>query len=247
MTLKTFIVEDEPHVRDEIKYLLSRYDRIQIVGEADSALDAISGIHTLLPDVVFLDIRLNDAIDGIALGKKIAEVNPAIKIVFVTAFDDRAIEGFELGAVDYVLKPFSEERLGKTIERLLQDAPARQEPAASTLYGKTGDKIILKKNEIWKLLDIGEICYFQSRDHITIAVTETDIYTLNYTLRELDEQLPPEKFLRTHKSFIVNVGFIHEIIPWFNYTYKIALKNNKEEIPVSRSYMKKFKSTLLMY
>lgn len=244
MTLRVFIVEDEAHVRDEIKYLLGRYKHIQVVGEADNSLDAICGVNSLRPDVVFLDIKLHDLIDGIALGNKIAEVQPAVKIVFVTAFDDRAVEGFEMGAVDYVLKPFSEERLAKTIDRLSQDAPAGPQPPNPSTYGKTGDKIILKKNEVWKLLDLHEIYFFQCMDHTTQAVTESDEFNLNYTLRELENTLPREKFIRTHKSFIVNVDYIHEIIPWFNYTYKIALKNERGEIPVSRSYMKKFKSTL---
>ncbi len=244
--LKVFIVEDEAYVRDEIKYLLARYDRLEVIGEADNPFDAICEVHSLKPDVVFLDIKLHGDIDGVALGRKIAEAHPSTRIVFVTAFDDRAVDGFELGAVDYVLKPFSEERLSKTVERLLQDTPAPPANVPFSPSARANDKIIMRKNQIWKLVDIGDIYYFQSQDHATLAVTETDAYTLNYTLRELENQLPPDKFLRTHKSFIVNADYIHEIIPWFNYTYKIALKSEKGEIPVSRSYMKKFKSTLVM-
>lgn len=244
--MKAFIVEDEVYVRDELRYLLSRYDRLDVVGEADNPFDAICGIHNLKPDIVFLDIKLHDTIDGVALGRKIAEADPAVRIVFVTAFDDRAVEGFELGAVDYVLKPFSEARLAKTVDRLLQDGPADSADPSVPHPGRTSEKIIMRKNEAWKPVDIGEICYFQSQNHTTLAVTGTDDYQLNYTLRELERQLPPGKFLRTHKSFIVNLDCIHEIVPWFNYTYKIVLKNGRGEVPVSRSYIKKFKSTLLM-
>lgn len=242
---KVFIVEDEVYVRDEIRYLLGGYDRLEVVGEADNPFDAICGIHSLQPDIVFLDIKLHSTVDGIALGRKIIEADPAVRIVFVTAFDDRAVEGFELGAVDYVLKPFSAERLAKTVERLLHEAPSAL-PDASSPSGRTSDKIIMKKNGVWKLVDVGDICYLQSRDHTTLAVTKTDVYSMNHTLRDLEKQLPPDRFLRTHKSFIVNLNCVHEIIPWFNYTYKIVLKDEKGEIPVSRGYIKRFKSTLIM-
>lgn len=240
MKLKVFIVEDEICVRDEIKYLLGRYSTLEIVGEADNSFDAVRRILSLKPDVVFLDIKLGEAVDGITLAQTLQEMSPAIRIVFVTAFEDYAVRGFELNAVDYVLKPFNEARLAKTVERLLQNRPADNLPASA---GRHGDRIIMKKNLGWKLVDIPDIYYFQSQDHVTLAVTETDTYTLNYTLRELELQMPAT-FLRTHKSFIVNVEFIHEIVPWFNYTYRITLKNNRGEIPVGRSYMKKFKSTL---
>lgn len=240
--LKVLIVEDEAYVRDEIKYMLSRYDRLTIAGEADNPFDAICEVHKVKPDIVFLDIKLHDAIDGIELGKRIVQAAPHVRIVFVTAFDDRAIDGFEVGAVDYVLKPFSEERLSKTIERLLpEDAEDKHK---KTLSRRGSDKIIMKKNQIWKPVDVADICYFKSSDHVTTAVTADDSYTLNLTLRELEDTLPPGLFLRTHKSFIVNLDCIHEIIPWFNYTYKIILKDRPEEIPVSRNYMKQFKATL---
>lgn len=242
MTLKVFLVEDETYVRDEIKFALGKYGELEIVGEADNSLDAICNIQNLRPDVVFLDIKLGD-INGITLGKKILEMNPRIKIVFVTAYDYYAVEGFELDAVDYVLKPFSEDRLKKTVERLLQtqSAPLRIAPIHQS------EKLIMKKNQIWKLVDVADIYYFQANGHKITAVTLSDAYNLNYTLRELERLLPTGKFLRVHKSIIVNSDYIDEIIPWFNYTYKIALKNAKGDIFVSRNYLKQFKATLKIF
>lgn len=240
MPQRVFIVEDEAYVRDEIKYMLAAYDQLEIVGEADNSLDAICCIQELKPDVAFLDIKLGD-IDGITLAKKIVAILPDIRLVFVTAFDSYAVAGFELNAVDYVLKPFSEERLAKTVERLQRDLPAEN---ATPGPEKGNDRLIVKKNHVWKLIEIADIHYFQSQDHATLAVTEDDAYTLDYTLRELEAQLRPDRFLRTHKSFIVNLDRVHEIIPWFNYTYKIRLKNRSDELPVSRSYIKKFKAAL---
>lgn len=244
MTQKVFIVEDEPCVRDEIKYMLGRYDQLAVAGEADNAFDAICAIQSLRPDIVFLDIQLGD-IDGIALAKKITELDLSIKLVFITAFENYALEGFELNAVDYVLKPFSEQRLDKTVERLLQDQHA---PAPPPLPANSGaNRIMVRQNNNWRLLDIEDILYFQSQDHLTLAYTLKDAYSLNSTLRELEQQLPPSDFLRTHKSFIVNLRQINEIIPWFNYTYKITLRQKGVEIPVSRSYIKKFKATVTFF
>ena len=239
---KIFIVEDELYVRDEIKFMLKNYASLEIVGDADNSLDAVIGIQNTNPDVVFLDIKLGD-LDGITLAKKIIGMKKDIKIVFVTAFDHYAVEGFELNAVDYVLKPFSEERLAKTVKRITHDESA--EPK-TTIPSKTNDKLIMKDNKVWKIVDIKDICYFQSQDHVTTAVTISGAYTLGYTLRDLEEQLPGNTFIRIHKSFILNVGFIDEIIPWFNYTYKISVKNGCGELPIGRSYMKKFKSALML-
>lgn len=237
--MKVFLVEDETYVRDEIKFMLEKYEQLEIVGEADNSFDAICSIEKLRPDVVFLDIKLG-GIDGIRLGRKIMEMDQRIRIVFVSAYDHFAVEGFELDAVDYVLKPFSEERLAKTVERLTQQRPVPHTVAAAA----KSEKLIMKKKQIWKLVDISDICYFRASDHKITAVTANDEYKLNYTLRELEQQLPAGKFLRVHKSIIVNSDYIDEIIPWFNYTYKIMLTGGKGEIFVSRNYIKQFKATL---
>lgn len=241
MALRVFLVEDEAYVRDEIRFMLEKYDRLEIVGEADNSFDAIFSIQNLRPDVVFCDIKLGD-VDGITLAKRIAELDPRIRIVFVTAYEGFAVKGFELDAVDYVLKPFSEERLAKTVGRLLAPKPS----PARAVQAQKSEKLIMKKNDKWKLVDASEIYYFQAEGHKIAAITTKDVYSLSYTLKGLERILPSGKFLRVHKSVIVNTDYIDEIIPWFNYTYKIKLKNNHDEIFVSRSYIKRFKSTLMI-
>lgn len=237
--IKVFLVEDETYVREEIRFLLEKYEQLEIIGEADNSFDAFCSIQDLRPDVVFLDIKLDD-VGGITLGKKIAETNPDIKLVFVTAYEHFAVEGFELNAVDYVLKPFSEERLAKTVERLLE---AKAAPRSSAAFAKN-EKLIMKKNQIWKLVDISDICCLEAHDHKITAITKDAEYSLNYTLRELERLLPSGRFLRVHKSLIVNSDYIDEIIPWFNYTYKVKLKEDRGEVFVSRNYIKQFKAML---
>lgn len=241
MALRVFIVEDEVYVRDEIRFMLEKHDHLEIVGEADNSFDAIFHIQDLRPDVVFCDIKLGD-VDGITLVKKIMELDPEIRIVFVTAYENFAVEGFELNAVDYVLKPFSEERLTKTVERLLRP----KQTQTQAIPAQKSEKLIIKKNDIWKLVKAADICYFQAEGHKITAVTLKDTYSLNYSLRELEQMLPTDKFLRVHKSVIVNTDCIDEIVPWFNYTYKIKLKNMNDDIYVSRNYIKQFKSTLII-
>lgn len=239
MALSVFIVDDEELIRNELKYLLERNPEIEVVGEAESAFEAIIAIKEKRPDAVFLDIKLGE-VDGITLARKIRETEPRIKIVFVTALDNHAVESFELDALDYLLKPVSEERLDRTVARLLENSAGAQ-AAPPAPYA---DRIAVKHNQIWKLIDIGDIYYFNTKDHTTTAHTKSEVYSLNYPLRELEEQLDPENFLRTHKSYIVNVNLIDEIIPWFNYTYKITFREKAEELYVTRSYIKNFKSLL---
>lgn len=239
--LKVFLVEDEAYVRDEIRFMLEKYDGLEIVGEEDNSFDAILKIQSLRPGVVFCDIKLGD-VSGITLAQKIVELDPEIMIVFVTAYEHYAIKGFELNAVDYVLKPFSEERLAKTVERILQ--PKRS--SAPDISSLINEKMIVKKKDIWKLINVADIYYFQADGHRITAVTSKETYRLNYTLRELDSMLPSGRFLRVHKGVILNADYIDEIIPWFNYTYKVKLKNGIGEIFVSRNYIKQFKSTLMI-
>jgi len=244
MTWSALIVDDEPHIREELKFALSDNDKIHIIGEADNAFDAICGIQQLKPDIVFLDIMLG-SIDGIALAKQIINLGLETNIIIVTAFDNYALTGYELNAVDYVLKPFTKDRLARAIDKVMnRNAGQRPDQAGKNTDIEKSKRIVAKKKDNWKLLNVNEVYYFYCREHTVCAETLDDTYTLNITLRTLEQQLDKTSFIRTHKSYIVNINYINEIIPWFNYTYKVTMKHKKSEIPISRNYMKPFKSTL---
>ncbi|MCT4563613.1 MAG: LytTR family DNA-binding domain-containing protein [Maledivibacter sp.] len=246
--LKVLIVDDEKYIRDELKCFLNEYDDIEICGESGEGEEAIELAKSLKPDIVFLDIHLHD-ISGMLVAEKMLEVDTPPYIVFATAYDEYAIQGFQLNAVDYILKPFLEERIKLTIERIRKNIQLirHNKKSNEVLENKkiSLDKLCVKQNNKLILVDTSCIQYIQSINNIIIVNTIDGVYNSNYSLKELEDRLKKIKFIRTHKSYIINLDFIDEIIPWFNYTYKIKVKGIKDcEIPVSRNYMKKFKGIL---
>jgi DNA-binding LytR/AlgR family response regulator len=248
VVLKVLIVDDEKYIRDELKCFLNEYDDIEICGESGEGEEAIELAKSLKPDIVFLDIHLHD-ISGMLVAEKMLEVDTPPYIVFATAYDEYAIQGFQLNAVDYILKPFLEERIKLTIERIRKNIQLirHNKKSNEVLENKkiSLDKLCVKQNNKLILVDTSCIQYIQSINNIIIVNTIDGVYNSNYSLKELEDRLKKIKFIRTHKSYIINLDFIDEIIPWFNYTYKIKVKGIKDcEIPVSRNYMKKFKGIL---
>lgn len=248
--LKSLIVDDEMPAREELKYILSKMENIEVVGEATHGMEALELINKFKPDIVFLDIEM-PKISGIDVARKLLEKNHRPKIIFVTAYDKFAVDAFEVNAIDYLLKPISEERLKKTL-RKINSIKERDEVAD---YGKIkeiieeiqGNKIeYLSRISVYykdKLIPIvtKDIFYITIEDKTTIIVTENKKYEVNWSLNELMEKLNPKDFFRSHKSYIVNLNKIESVEPWFNYTYNINLRDKKEIVPVSRSHTKEFK------
>lgn len=242
--LNILIVDDEKYIRDELKYFLEKYDDVNICGECGEGEEAIEMSKNLEPDVVFLDIELQD-MNGILVARRLLERKKIPFIVFATAYDDYAIQGFEMEAVDYLVKPFLEDRIKVTLDRIRRQYELKRGNSGKTEVDIKLDKLCVNKGERIVLLDIKEIKYIHSVDHNIIVHTLKDKYTCNYTLKELEGRFKSEKLIRTHKGYIVNIDYVNEIIPWFNYTYKIKLKDGENtEIPVSRNYLKQFKNIL---
>jgi len=248
--LKVLIVDDEKYIRNELKYFLEKYDDIQICGECGEGEEALELVKSLKPDIVFLDIQLQD-ISGTLVARKMLESDKPPHVVFATAYDKYAIQGFELNAVDYILKPFLEERIKLTIDRIRDRIKLRDNEINHKKSLEDDeinlDKLCVTKNNKLILIDVSEIQYIESVNNIIAVRTINDVYDCNYSLKELEDKLKKMKFIRIHKSYIVNIDYIDEIIPWFNYTYKIKIKGIADrEIQVSRNYMKKFKRRLGM-
>ena len=246
--LKVLIVDDEKYVRNELKYFLDKYDYIKVCGECDDGEEAIKLVKLLKPDIVFLDIHLQD-MSGMVVARKILEIDKPPHIVFATAYEKYAIQGFELDAVDYILKPFLEERIKVTIDRIRERLKSQNVGINNNRILKheeiSLDKLCVIKGDKLILVDVREIQYIQSINNDIVVHTGKNFYNCNYSLKELEDKLRRMKFLRTHKSYIVNIDYIDEIIPWFNYTYKIKIRGLEDrEVPVSRNYMKKFKRIL---
>ncbi len=245
--IRIFIVDDEKYIRSELRYFLEKYYDTEICGESGDGDEALDMIEKLKPDCVFMDINLQDS-SGMLLARKISEKKDHPFIVFATAYDNYAVQGFELDAIDYILKPFSEERIKLTIERIRKKIS--EENYCYAANGKLEDdnnasleKLCIQKNSKMILLDTSKIMFIKSEKNVVTVHTADSFYECSYSLKDMEDRLRPDKFMRIHKSTIINVDYIEEIIPWFNYTYKIIVKDKKDcEIQVSRNYLKKFKN-----
>lgn len=243
--LRAYIVDDEPLARDELKYLLNRNRQVEIVGESDCVEDALADIAWLKPNVVFLDIELEEE-NGLHLARKLAEINPAPAIVFATAYDEYALQAFDANAVDYILKPFSEERLMKALEKISKlknnDEHVDLSSPAPSKVGCKGKIPVLVDDKII-LLNDEEILYLESSEGKCLIKMMEQFYKVSDALIVLEKKLNKEQFIRVHRSFIVNADHIKEIEPWFNSTYNLIMKDGSK-VPVSRTYIKELRQLI---
>ncbi|MDI1472541.1 MAG: LytTR family DNA-binding domain-containing protein [Thermodesulfovibrio sp.] len=251
MLFSAIVVDDEPYAREELIYILSQFTSCQIVGEAGNAKDCISLYSKFRPDVVFLDIEMPD-MSGIEIAKILAKFNNPPLIVFATAYEDYAIEAFELGAVDYILKPFEEKRIAKTIMRIENLKSNESE------WNRAVDRLshFLEKKKVFKKLPVQQkpgvisfvpyvdIFYCEASEGGVRIFTLKDEYYFDGTLSELETRLKEEGFMRVHKSFIINLKRIEAVLPWFKGTYWIVIEGKKTQIPVSKSIIKELKEIL---
>lgn len=229
--MNCIIVDDEYPAREELKYFIQEFSNIKIEAEFDDSIKALEYIEKNKPDIAFLDINMSK-LDGMALGRIINGFKKKIIIVFITAYKEYAVNAFEVEAFDYLLKPYSEERIVNTLVRLEK----------SNLNDKCiSNKITLKKGNKFKVISICDICYCEAHERETNVYTNKEKYTENYSISEFYKKLPKDNFFKSHRSYIINLEKITEIIPWFNNTYMVKLENINEEIPVSRNNINEFK------
>lgn len=253
IVLKVIVVDDELPARDELKYLLSAISDIDIIGETDNGPAAIALAASQSPDVVFLDVQMR-GMNGIETAQVLRTIIPNSLIVFATAYDEYAIKAFEVGAVDYLLKPFDGERVTATIERIRKLKPEEWVSAASRVdtailaTTKTAlPKLPVEKNGKIVLINYSDILYAHTQSGSVIVVTATGDYCYQGTLTDLKERLRDTTLMRVHKSFVVNMEKVEEVIPWFKGTYWLKLpgeKNSGVEIPVGKSQIKEIKDIL---
>lgn len=237
--IRTIIVDDEKFIRDELKYFLSKIEDVEIVGETGEGDQVMSLIKEKNPDIIFLDIELRYA-NGMTIARNIMDMENPPQIIISTAYDKYAVMGFEISVADYILKPFSLDRIKRAIKKAVGNIDDK------TISGKNNDDEILRKIAVCRenrmfLIDISDVYYFESKGNDVEIVTLSYVYKAAMTLKSLENSLDENKFIRIHKSFIVNADYIDEIIPWFNYTCKILLKDSMGELMVSRSNYKDFK------
>jgi two-component system LytT family response regulator/two-component system response regulator LytT len=251
--ISTLIVDDEPLARNELSYLLKDFPEVELVGSGTNGVEAVKLIEDLEPDLVFMDVQM-PGLDGLGVIRQLREKEiPLPYFVLATAFDNYAIEAFRLEALDYLLKPIDKERLSETIQRaqrFLQEKSATAakmpEPAPVSRPDLKRSKILVRSGGRSFIVDAQEIVYATINDGLITIVTSTLEGESNYrTIEELQSNLDPESFWRVHRSFLVNINRIREVIPWFKSSYQIRMDDKKQtEIPVSRVQTKRLRSLL---
>lgn len=248
MKLRALIVDDEYPARQELRYALSKFDDVEIVGEAANAQEALELIKALDYSVLFLDISM-PGMDGLELGAAIQELNDPPYVVFVTAYDEYALGAFDVNAIDYILKPIEETRLRMAVNKVLK---ATQEPATSVQPKPVEeippikiDRIPAETNGKTILVSLSDIVYaYTERDSVYLK-TFKDVLSTNFTLKELESRLDQSIFFRAHRCCLVNLRRVKEIIPFFNGTYTLVLDDKDgSEVPLSRAQAKKLRKIL---
>jgi two-component system response regulator LytT len=261
MPLNALIVDDEKPARDELLFLLKSFPDVTVVGTGKNGLEAVALIKERNPDLVFLDVQM-PGLDGFGVIQKLMDRKVKLPhIVFATAYDHYAVKAFEVNAVDYVLKPFDKQRLGRAIDRAKRSRDADSSPTERlemlvTNMGAMGApprpnavvKLLLKAQGRLILVDATDmVCASIADGTITIATREFE-GTSNYrTIEELSESLDPDIFWRPHRSHLVNINHIKEILPWFKSSYMLKMADKRQaEIPVSRAQTKRLRELLKM-
>ncbi|GGB62466.1 response regulator [Virgibacillus dakarensis] len=236
--IQVLIVDDERYARDELKHLLSNFASIQVVGEADSGSDAVLKALQLQPDVVFLDVEM-PKINGMEAAKSLRKLKKVPFIIFATAYPEFAAEAFRLEALDYLLKPYDEDQLKQTVQRIENKFLHSQE-SGDTKFGKLA---IESEGEIHYLFP-KEILYIYHENKFSKIVTKKDAFQVKITLKELESRLAPYSFFRIHKSYLVNLNYVSRLTPWFNGAYLLELDDSDEKLSVSRNYVKTLRKRL---
>jgi two-component system, LytTR family, response regulator LytT len=245
--LKAFIVDDEPLARDELAYLLLRTRKVEIVGEADNVGAALEQIEKLDADVIFLDIQVADE-SGLDIAQSLLQLKHPPAIVFATAYDDYALQAFELNAVDYILKPFDENRVQQTVEKLSKLIARREGKKESYFQPNSIDlerleKLAITVDERIVLINIKDILYLSTIEGRTIITTKSKKFEVYEPLVSFERKLQNTPIIRVHRAYLANLDAIVEIEPWFHSTYNLIMMDG-EKVPVSRTYTKDLKQLL---
>ena len=249
-TISALIVDDEQLASDELAYLLKDFPDVEVIATARNGLQAVRLIEDLEPDVVFLDVQM-PGMDGLGVIRALKEKDaPLPYFVLATAYDQYAVEAFRLEALDYLLKPVDKERLTQSVERarrFVQERTKSQPPEAAAprnLPQRT--KLMVRAANRNFIVDANEVIYATINDGLITIVAPGLEGQSNYrTIEELQSNLDPDVFWRVHRSFLININRIKEVIPWFKSSYMLRMDDKKQtEIPVSRVQTKRLRVLL---
>jgi two-component system response regulator LytT len=254
MSLSAVIVDDEQLARDELAFLLKNVGDIEVVAQGKNGVEAVQLIREHNPDLLFLDVQM-PGLDGFGVIKKLLDRKvPLPKIVFATAFDQYAVKAFEVNAVDYLLKPFDKKRVAQSVQKartkvessgpssdkletLMRMLESQRTPTSKILLKAAGRLILVNQKDIcFASIEEGTITV------VTAGMSGMEGHSNCRTLEELLDSLDPNLFWRAHRSYLVNINRIREVVPWFKSSYQLRMDDKKQtEIPVSRAQTKRLR------
>jgi len=253
--MRVLIVDDEPPARERLKRLLDGFAGVEIVGEAEDGIQAVELIEQENPDLVLLDIQM-PGLDGFGVIEALEDPPP---IIFVTAYDEHAIHAFEVNALDYLLKPFSRERLEKAVRRAQEAQVEGQGPGVSpaerfatrldplleslAAQGRYLTRLAARDRDRIRVLDVDEVDWIGVEEEQVFVHVGDDAYLVRRTLAELEARLDPTHFFRAHRSAIVNLDRVKEVIPWFKGSHKLRLTTGAE-VDLSRAQARALRKVL---
>ncbi|HEX4167914.1 MAG TPA: LytTR family DNA-binding domain-containing protein [Bryobacteraceae bacterium] len=249
--ISTLIVDDEQLARDELSFLLKDLPDIDILAAADNGIEAVSLIEQLEPELVFLDVQM-PGLDGLAVISKVrAAGGPLPHFILTTAFDQYAVEAFRLEALDYLLKPVDKDRLVESVSRARRTVEEKRnadKPFELSLNKAAThrNKLLVRTNNKNLIVDVQDLVYATIDEGlITVATAQFEGQSNYRTIEELQSNLDPDLFWRVHRSFLVNINKIREVIPWFKSSFQLKMNDRKQtEIPVSRIQTRRLRALL---
>lgn len=235
--LKVLIADDDPDMRLVIKKVLEEMDDIQVEGEADNGIDLIKMSKKLLPNIIFLDIDMPEK-SGIDAAREIFHANPHVSFVFVTAYSSYALEAFELYAVDYLVKPFSLNRIKQTIEKITKSKSLNTN---KNILNNKPRKLFIQSNGLYRVINIKDIIFITRISRRTIIYTIHGPVSCYEALQDIDAQLEKSNFLRSHQGYIINTDRIIEISPCGNKVYSVKFDSIDETALMTLEKLRIFK------
>ena len=248
--ISTILADDEQLAREELAYQLRDFPDVEVIATASNGLEALKLIEDLEPDLAFLDVQM-PGLDGLGVIRKLRESDaPMPYFVMATAYDQYAVEAFRWEALDYLLKPVEKDRLALAVERARKSiaerakAAAPEPPPPKPALQRT--KLLVKGNHRNFIVDAQEVVYATIADGLITVVAANLEGQSNYrTIEELQSNLDPDMFWRVHRSYLVNIHRIKEVIPWFKSSFQLRMDDKKQtEIPVSRVQTKRLRALL---
>lgn len=244
MTKKVIIIDDEEAARVLIKQYIADFKEVEVIAECENGIEAVSAINRLEPDIVFLDIQM-PGLSGFQVLKQIVHIP---QIIFTTAYDQFAIKAFDLNAIDYLLKPYTRQRFNQALSKLMlqqkgnRDSLSLLTEAANPALPGFSEKILVEHGNKLISLDVNDIIYLEAVKDYTQIYTEKARFLSSYGIGVIEQKLNPSLFMRVHRSFIINMNFIHEVHRDVN-GMQVVLKNNIV-LKVSRTYADNIKKLI---